>query len=92
MLSTGLAGCAHHPANLPPPPTAVAVNTETQPAADLLVCPAAPEGFPLDQAATMTNPVRSAAIRLAEAYAAVVDQLDRLIEWHDPGACTPAAK
>ena len=62
---------------------AIAVK-EAPPPADLIACPVAPEGFPTDESATMSAPVRAAAIRLAESYRAVVDQLERLIGWTVP--------
>ncbi|MDH7641192.1 hypothetical protein [Sphingomonas oryzagri] len=86
-----MAGCAGHP-NKPAPAPAVAVNTESTPSADLLICPKRADAFPLDQTATIPPSVRSVMIALASAYGAAVDQLDRLIEWHDPGACSAPAK
>lgn len=87
MLSTALAGCAHRPADIGPAPTVVAVKVADTPDADLLICPTAPDGFPLDVWATMPPAVRSAAIRLAEAYAATRTQLERLIGWENPPGC-----
>jgi len=91
MLSTALAGCAHLRAD-PPAPAAVAVAVKDTPPSDLLVCPVAPEGFPVDAQATMPPAVRFAAIRLATAFAAVRAQLDRLIEWHAPASCTESGQ
>lgn len=58
------------------------------PPADLLVCPASPAGFPEDQAAAIPPAVRDAAVRVLTAYHAVSTQLERLIEWNSPGACS----
>lgn len=91
MLSTALAGCAHLRAD-PPAPIAVAVAVKDLPPAALLACPAAPDGFPADAQATMPPAVRFAAIRLATAYAALRDQLGRLIDWNAPGTCTESVK
>ncbi|WP_157602882.1 hypothetical protein [Sphingomonas sp. PR090111-T3T-6A] len=55
---------------------------------DLLVCPAAPAGFPEDQAATVPASVREAAVRIMTTLGAVTAQLVRLIEWNSPGACS----
>lgn len=85
LLSTALAGCAT-PAKAPPS-TAIAAEARVAPSADMLVCPTPPEGFPRDADATMSPPVRFAAIRLATAYAAVVTQLERLIGWETGKPC-----
>lgn len=76
----------------PAPPVAVAVAVKDLPPAALLACPDAPAGFPADAQATMPPAVRFAAIRLATAYAALRDQLGRLIGWIDPAACPAAAR
>ncbi|WP_232476151.1 hypothetical protein [Flavisphingomonas formosensis] len=87
LLSTVLAGCAHRPAE---PPHTVAVAIRDTPPAELTRCPVAPEGFPTDASATISEPVRAAAIRLATAYRALADQLARLIAWTAPATpCSP---
>ena len=60
MLSIMLAGCAHDSAE---PPRTVAIAVRDVPPAELTTCPVPPEGFPVDQAATMPPAVRAAAIR-----------------------------
>lgn len=85
-LSIALAGCARLDSR-PATPAAVAVKVERLPPVDLLICPRALEGFPPDAVATMPPAVRFAAIRLATAYAATVDRLERLIRWEAPGSC-----
>lgn len=86
-LSTALAACATRPPKAPPP-AVVAVKVDApKPPADLMACPVPPEGFPLDQVATLPPPVRAAAIRLARAYADAAGQLRRLIDFTDPGTC-----
>lgn len=93
MLSISLVGCAHRPAEITPPPQAVVIRVKDTPPADLTACPVRPTGFPVDAEATMPPAVRAAAIRLAQAYAATVDQLERLIAWTAPAACvSPAAQ
>lgn len=57
------------------------------PPPELLVCPADPKGFPVDQLATMPEPVRAAAMRLATAYAAARQQLERLVAWNTGKTC-----
>jgi hypothetical protein len=84
-LSIALAGCAHRAER--PAPAPIAVHVDDTPPPDLLACPVAPAGFPIDAEATMPAPVRAAAIRLAAAYAAVAVQLQRLVNWHAPGSC-----
>lgn len=90
LLSTGLQGCA----NSPPPaaPTAVAVAVRSDPPADLLACARHSAPLPEDQAATVAPALRSALIALAQAFAINAAQLDRLIEWEKPGACSAAGK
>ena len=82
LLSIALQACAHQAAD--PAPTAVAVAIRDTPPAELLACPQRPEGFPLDSIATLPKPVREAAMRLAQSYAEIADQLERLIGWHGP--------
>lgn len=88
LLSTGLQGCADRP---PATPTAVAVPVRSDPPAELLACARRPAPLPEDQAATLAPPLRSALIALAQAFAANAGQLDRLIEWEQPGACKPGS-
>lgn len=83
-----LPGCARRAVEVPvPTPVPVAVPVKDTPPAELLACPEAPAGFPLDAEAQMPDGVRAAAIRLARAFRARGDQLVRLIRWHDPEAC-----
>ena len=90
LLSTALAGCAHrHAEARPAAPAAVAVKDT--PPADLLICPTTPIGFPEDQSATLSAPIRTAAVRVMTALGSVSSQLVRLIEWNSPGACSPPA-
>lgn len=89
-LSTALAGCATRAPRKPPPaaPTVHAVKVgDPTPPANLLLCPAPVDGFPLDQVATLPPPVRDAVIRLARALAANTGQLRSLIDFHQPGTC-----
>lgn len=90
MLLIALPGCARLAAEHSPP-AAVAVKVEDRPPADLLVCPARPEGFPPDAVAMMPPAVRFAAIRLATAYAAATAQLERLIGWETATPCLTKA-
>lgn len=85
LLSIALQACAHRAAD--PAPTAVAVEIRDTPPAELLACPQRPAGFPEDSVAAMPKAVREAAIRLAQGYAEAVDQLERLIAWHDKDGC-----
>jgi len=88
MLSIGLAACATRSPK--PDPTIVAVKVPApSPPPDLIACPIAPAGFPVDEIATLPPSVRDAAIRLAKAYAALADQLARLIDHTVPGTCRP---
>lgn len=85
-LSIALPGCARLQ-NKPTAPAAVALKVDDAPPADLLVCPVRPEGFPPESVAMMPPAVRFAAIRLATAYAAAVDRLERLIAWETAASC-----
>jgi hypothetical protein len=67
--------------------TPVVVQVDDTPPGDLLRCPEPPVAFPLNQAATMPADVRSALMSLAFAYAATLDQLERLINWERPDTC-----
>lgn len=87
MLLTGLAACASNP---PAKPVTVAVKVPpATPPANLLACPIAPIGFPVEETATLPPAVRAAAIRLAKAYAAAAGQLAQLIDFNAPGSCAP---
>ena len=57
------------------------------PPAELTRCPEPIQGFPEDQWAKLTPGQREAAVRLADGYRVVTDQLTRLIGWTEPGAC-----
>ncbi len=82
-----LPGCLHQKADRET--TAVAVTITDRPPSDLLTCPAPPAGVPRQVAAEIPAPARAALIRLALAYRQATDQLARLINWHDPAACSP---
>ena len=81
-----LPGCAATLAERPPA-AVVAVDLREQPPAELLRCPERPEPYPEDAIASMPSSVRIAAIALARAFAANTSRLERLIQWHQPGAC-----
>ena len=57
------------------------------PPAELLECPARPDGFRTDIDVQVPTAVRAAMIRIAKAFAANSARLERLIRWHDPKAC-----
>ena len=82
-----LPGCLHRSTDRTTTPVAVAITD--RPPSDLLACPAAPAGVPRNVAADIPAPARAALIRLALAYRQATDQLTRLINWHDPAACSP---
>lgn len=88
-LSTSLAACAHRAPELsvPQPPQVVAVPLRDSPPADLMICAQRPEGFPEDLMATMPAGIRDATVRVVAALKADADRLDRLVNWHTPGAC-----
>ena len=65
----------------------IAKKIDDRPPADLLVCPAPAAPLPVDQAAIVPAPMREALIGVARSYAAIADQLRRLIEWERPGGC-----
>lgn len=90
-----LPGCAHRAAEPPASIVPVAIPVPApKPPAELLRCASRPEGLPEDPAlvAQIPTPVRAAIIRLARAFGANASQLDRLIEWAQPGACRELAK
>lgn len=92
LLSTTLPGCARRAVEVPiAAPVPVAVPVKDTPPAELLQCPPAPAGFPLDATAEMPPTVRSATIRVAKALRDTRDRLLRLIEWNAPGTCPAAA-
>lgn len=84
-----LAGCVSRPNSAPPPPAAIAVDARVAPPAELLRCPTPVEGFPVDQAATLTPITRAATIRIVAAAAADRAQLERLIGWETGKPCNP---
>ena len=77
-----LVSCSPRPEALPPPP--VVITLKDTPPAELLACPQPPDAMPTGIAADMPAPVRAGLIRLALAYRAGIDQLERLISWNDP--------
>jgi len=87
-MSPGCAPRTDPPAPLPAP---IAVPVTITPPADLLRCADRPAGLPEDPALVAQIPTRARAgiIRLARAFGANADQLDRLVEFVSPGACHP---
>lgn len=75
-------------------PVPVAVPVKQTPPAELLKCADRPDGLPEDPAliAQIPTAIRAGIIRMARAFGANASQLDRLIEWEQPGACTAKAK
>lgn len=57
------------------------------PPAELLRCPTAPAGLPASGEAVIPPAWRAGIIGLARGYAAVSDQLSRLIQFHTGEAC-----
>lgn len=80
-----LPGCALRPPVARSVP--VALEIRDTPPAELLRCPVATVGYPVDAEATMPAAVRAATIRMATALRDARDQLLRLIRWHDATAC-----
>ena len=64
-----------------------------RPPAELLTCAERPTGLPEDPEliAQIPSRLRAGIIRLARAFGANADRLDRLIDWNDPGTCVAAA-
>lgn len=90
-LLTALQGCSRPDVNArPATPTAIAVDTHIAPPAELLRCPDRPEGFPPDQWAVIPEAVRSAIIRLAQAFAGNAARQERLIEFERGKPCIAA--
>ena len=95
LLLTALPGCAHRRADLPPAPAPIAIKVEPpRPPAELLACADRPEGLPEDPdlIAQIPTRLRAGIIRLARAFGANADRLDRLIDWNAPGTCRETAK
>lgn len=92
LLSTALPGCAHRaePVKVATP---VAIPVKVTPSAELLRCADRPDGLPEDPAlvAQIPSRIRAAIIRMARAFAGNADQLDRLVNWNEPGACAKVA-
>lgn len=88
-----LPGCAPRPADLPPPPVVVKVDPP-KPPADLLACADRPAGLPEDRdlVAQIPRTLRAGIIRLAKAFAANAQRVDRLTNWISPGTCPVGAK
>ncbi|WP_436355688.1 hypothetical protein [Brevundimonas sp. CEF1] len=57
------------------------------PPAELLRCPTAPAGLPTSGEAVIPPAWRMGIIGLARGYAAVSDQLSRLIQFHTGASC-----
>lgn len=89
-LLTALPACAR-PAEAPPAVISapIVVKVKDTPPAELLGCADRPEGLPEDPAliAQIPTRIRAGIIRLARAFAANADHLDRLINWNTPAAC-----
>ena len=70
----------------------MAVTLREEPPADLLTCAERPAGLPAreGQAADTIGPeARKALERVFPAAGRNASQLDRLVNWHRPGACPP---
>jgi hypothetical protein len=81
--------CAPRPPIKVEVPVPVAVKVKDTPPAALLACADRPAGLPEDPALVAQIPTRARAgiIRLARAFGANANQLDRLIDWIAPGSC-----
>ena len=92
LLSMALPGCARNADLGVEVPVPVAVEVKTMPPAELLRCAERPEGLPEDPAliAQIPTSIRAGIIRMATAFGANAQQLDRLVDWNAPGSCTPA--
>lgn len=91
LLSTALPGCVHRIIEVPvEKPVPVAVPVKDTPPAELTRCADKPAGLPESKVvlAQIPTPVRAAIIRIARAFAANAQQLDRLIDWTAPGTCS----
>lgn len=95
-LSIALPACSPRPAPIPPPPPPVVIEIKDAPPPELLRCPDKPAPLKLGdsaaQPAQIPPALRQGLIDLARAYRAAVDQLTRLIAWHDPAAPCGADK
>lgn len=60
-----------------------------RPPSDLMLCADRPEGLPEDPdlIAQIPTRMRAGIIRLARAFGANADRLDRLVDWTTPGTC-----
>lgn len=89
-LLMALPACARH-ADAPPAvaPAPIVVKVKDTPPAELLACATRPEGLPEDPSliAQIPTAIRTGIIRLARAFAANAQQLDRLIDWSAPDMC-----
>ena len=95
LLSIALPACARRHADLAPPPPPVAVKIEApRPPADLLGCADRPAGLPedADMIAQIPTRLRAGIIRMARAFGANADRLDRLIDWNAPATCSEKKK
>lgn len=84
-----LPACAPRPANLPaPPPVAIKVDAP-KPPAELMTCADRPAGLPEnpDLIAQIPSGLRAGIIRLARAFGANANRVDRLTNWISPGSC-----
>ena len=91
-LSIVLLGCATRPSPTPPDEVPIAVKLKETPPPDLLVCAERPVGLPArpDQPDdVIQKTVRAALERIMPAFGRNASQLDRLVNWHRPGACPP---
>lgn len=90
-----LPGCTPQLADLPPAPAPIAVKVDApRPPADLLACADRPEGLPEDPdlIAQIPTRLRAGIIRMARAFGANADRLDRLIDWNAPDTCSEKKK
>jgi hypothetical protein len=71
----------------PPAPAAVVVTVKDRPPAELLRCPDRPRRPASTAGGVLPEDKRRALAQLAAAYDQAFDQLVRLIEWNEPGAC-----
>lgn len=85
-----LPGCAHRIVEVPVAhDVPIAQPLRDAPPAELTTCAERPAGLPEDPALVAQIPaaIRAGVIRMAQAFGANADRLDRLVNWNVPGQC-----
>ena len=89
LLLATLSACAKPPKPQPlPNPVPPAVVVKDRPPSDLMVCARTPEQFAKGSAGDLSIEAAKKLVEIAPIFGALPDQINRLINWIEPGSCS----